>query len=95
MGRGQRGQGGSGATRRDQDRDGGWAGVISPARPHSDARYPTTPLAPFFSGVGIPRLPQVRDWANPVRAPLPDLSSRPIPSRGRAQQQGALAEMLG
>lgn len=57
MGRGQRGRGGPGATRRDRDRDGGWAGVISPARPHPDARYPTTSPAPFFSRARIPPAP--------------------------------------
>lgn len=95
MGRGQRGRGGPGATRRDQDRDRGWAGGHQlgppPPKTHAIPRYPLFRSSPM----PVSRLPQVQDWANPVRAPLPDLSSRPIPSRGRARQQGALVEMLG
>lgn len=62
-----------------------------PPKTHAIPRYPLFRSSP----VPVSRLPQVQDWANRVRAPLPDLSSRPIPSRGRARQQGALVEMLG
>lgn len=58
MGRGQRGRGGPGATRRDQDRDRGWEGGSSArSAPTQDARYPTIPPIPFFSGVRIPPAP--------------------------------------
>lgn len=63
----------------------------APTQTHAIPRHPLLRSSP----VPVSRLPQVQDWANPVRAPLPDLSSRPIPSRGRARQQGALVEMLG